>query len=313
MNNILSLGARAACALLFTAATACAANDGPSDPGSIDKRADEIAVTLPSFVTLRADLRRCLAPLCGGFFVRDVNGQGTEQYVSKLDFQESGLLTDAIADVQSAPANELVLRGHLGQQEPLYQTRPFMVLEAFRGMPNVTPRDGDAFYQVHARRPPIACFVAPCPNEIASLLNTNSQETFDRISVDGAALPWVDKQWLASRVATHNAVAAGTFADGESFPGGVERVLEASQVFVRLPELVGPCPARPEFRCTEGTVVLQQRTEDRCMVQVGCVSQNICPQSRDIPECQSGYALTSWTVPPSGCPTYACDPSFVVR
>src|SRR4029078_11866239 len=87
-------GARAACALLSTAATACAANDGPSDPGSIDERADELSVTHPSFVTLRADLRRCLDPMCGGFFVRDVNQQGTEQYVSRLDFQESGLPTD---------------------------------------------------------------------------------------------------------------------------------------------------------------------------------------------------------------------------
>jgi len=311
MNHILSLGARAACALLFTAATACAANDGPSDPGSIDERADELSVTLPSFVTLRADLRRCLDPMCGGFFVRDVNQQGTEQYVSRLDFQESGLPTDAIAAVQSAPLNELVLWGHLGHQESRFQTRTFMVLEAFRGMPNVTPRAGDAFYQVHARRPPIACFVAPCPNEIASLLNTKSEEVFDRISVDRAALPWVDKQWLASRVATHDVVAVGTLVEGENLPGGVERVLEASQVFVRLPEGVGPCPTTPMFLCTEGTSVLEQRTEDRCLVQVGCVPQSICPLF--IAACPSGYTLTSWTAAPSGCPAYACDPSFTLR
>jgi hypothetical protein len=313
MNHILSLGARAACALLFTGATACAASDGPSDPGTIGENADEASVTLSSFVTLRADLRRCLAPVCGGYFVSDVNRQRDEQYVSGLDFTESGLPTDAIGDVRSAPPNELVLRGHLGLPEPRFHTRPFVVLEAFRGMPNVTPREGDAFYQVDARRPPIACFVAPCPNEIASLLNTTSEEAFDRISVDRAALPWVDKRWLASRVATHDAVAVGAFAQGEYFPGGFEKVLEVSQVFVRLPERVGPCPTTPQFLCTEGTIVLQKRTEDRCFVQLGCVVSTLCAQSQPMPECASGYTLASWAEPPSGCPTFACDPSFIIR
>src|SRR6185436_3701129 len=107
-----------------------------------------------------------------------------EQYVSGLDFSESSLPTDAVDDVRSAPAEELVLRGHLGPQEPRFHTRPFVVLDAFRGMPGVTPREDDAFYQVHARKPPIACFVAPCPNEIASLLNTNQEAVFDRVSAD---------------------------------------------------------------------------------------------------------------------------------
>jgi len=271
---------------------------------------DELSLTLPSFVTLRADLRRCFAPPCGGYFVRDVNRRSTEQYVAGLDFSEADLPADVIADVKSAPPSELVLRGHLGPAEPRFHTRRFVVLDAYRGMPGVMPREGDVFYQVHARKPPIACFVAPCPNEIASLLNTNQEAAFDRVSADHAALPWVDRGWLISRVETHQAVAAGTLAEGQSLPGGVEQVLEASQVFVHLPERVGPCPMRPMLLCTEGSIVLDERTEDRCILQVGCVPPGICPLY--IPACQAGYTLASWPAPPNGCPAFACDPSFVV-
>lgn len=312
MKKIVSFGVRAACALLFTAATACAGSDGPSDPGATRESADDLSIFASSFVTLRPDLRRCAAPMCGGYFVRDVNRQGAERYVSGLDFTESRLPVDAVEDVQSAPPNELVLYGHLGLEDPRFHTRPFAIHAAFRGMPSVTANATDAFYQAHARKPPIQCFVAPCPNEIATLLNTGREEEFDRISVDRAALPWVDKGWLASRVAAHQAVVTGTFAQGQLLPGGYEKVLEATQVFVRLPDRIGPCPERPQFLCTEGTVVIQERTEDRCMVQVGCVVPNICPQTRYMPECSAGYTLASWAEAPSGCPTYACDPTFVI-
>jgi len=299
------------CALLFTGAAACAASDGPANPDTTGESADELSVTSPTFVTLRADLRRCIAPACGGYFVRDVNRQSAERYVSGLDFTESPLPPDAIDDVRSAPANELVLRGHLGLMERRFHTRAFVVLDAFRGMPGVTLREDDAFYQAHARKPPIACFVAPCPNEIASLLNTSREEAFDRVSVDRAALPWVDRAWLASRVERHEAVVAGALEQGERFAGGFEQVLKASQVFVHLPDRIGPCVARPTLRCAEGTIAVHERTEDRCIVQVACVRPGVCPLY--VPSCPSGYTLTSWTAPPSGCPAFACDPTFVVE
>jgi hypothetical protein len=311
MKQILSLAARAACALLFTAATACSASDGPSDPDSLGESADELSVTRPSFVTLRADLRPCTALMCGGYFVRDVNRHAAEWYVSGLDLSASRLPTDVIADVRSAPANELVLYGHLGLEDPRLHTRPFVVLDAFRGMPGITPREDAAFYLVHARKPPIDCFAAPCPNETASLLNTSREEEFDRVSVDGEASPWVDERWLASRVETHDAIAAGALAQGEHFPGGFEEVLEASQVFVHLPDRIGPCPARPTVLCPEGTIAVHERTEDRCIVQVGCERPAMCQMF--LPVCQDGYTLVSWTAPLGGCKAFACDPSFVVR
>jgi len=309
MNQMLSLGARAACALLFAGATACSTSDGPSDPGNLGDRADELSTARPSFVTLRVDARRCRAPLCGGYFVRDVNGQGTEVYVSGLDFTESHLATDTIADIRSAPASELVMRGRLGLPQVPFQTRQLVVLDAFRGMPGVTLREDDTFYQVHPRKPPIQCLVAPCPNEMAVRLNTMTEDAFDRVSVDRAALTWVDKGWLASRVAAHQAVVAGALVQGEHFPGGFEEVLDASQVFVRLPDNAGTCPAGPQLLCSEGTIAAEERTVDRCLVQTACVKPGICPLYA--PACAPGYTLSSWPALPSGCLAFACDPSFV--
>jgi len=306
-RKMLSLGARPVCALLFVGATACAASDGSTDPTAVGEGVDELSMT---FVTLRADLRRCAGPLCGGYFVRDVNRRGAERYVSRLDFDTS-LPAEVIDDVRSAPASELVLRGHLGTQETRFHTRPFVVSEAFRGMPGVTPREDAAFYQVHARKPPIECFVAPCPNEIASLLNTSMATEFDRVSVDSAALLWVDKGWLASRVEAHEAVAAGTLGQGAHLPGGFEAVLDASQVFVRLPERIGPCRASPTQSCADGTVAVDERTADRCLMQVGCVKPGICPLFE--PACAAGYTLSSWASLPNGCPAFACDPTFTVE
>ena len=305
-RKMLSLGARPVCALLFVGATACAASDG-SDPGSVGEGVDELST---AFVTLRADMRRCADPLCGGYFVRDVNRRSVEHYVSRLDFDTS-VPAEVIEDVRSAPATELVLRGHVGPQETRFHTRPFVVSEAFRGMPGVTPREDAAFYQVHARKPPIDCFVAPCPNEIAHTLNTSVTAEFDRVSVDATALLWVDKGWLASRVEAHGAVVAGTLVQGAQFPGGFEEVLDASQVYVRLPERVGPCPVSPTQSCADGTVSVQERDADRCIMQVGCVKPGICPLFE--PLCASGYTLSSWASAPDACAAFACDPSFAIK
>jgi hypothetical protein len=304
---MLPLGARSACVLLFVGATACAASDGSTDPSSVGQGVDELSTT---FVTLRLDLRRCAKPLCGGYFVRDVNQGAAERYVSRLDFDTS-LPAEVIDDVRSAPASELVLRGHLGPEETRFHTRPFVVSEAFRGMPGVTPLADAAFYQVHARKPPIECFVGPCPNEIAQTLNTSMTEEFDSVSVDSASLLWVDKGWLASRVEAHGAVVAGTLRQGAHLPGGFEEVLDASQVYVRLPERKGPCPVSPTQSCADGTVAVQERDADRCIMQVGCVKPGVCPLFE--PLCASGYTLSSWASAPDACPAFACDPSFTIK
>ncbi len=269
--------------------------------------ADALTTKTESFVTVRRDLRKCVSPLCGGYWARELNRESEERYVSALDLSGAGLDETGI-DSALAASDMLVLRGRLGPAESRFGTRAFVATDVWRGMPGAKPECADAFYTVRARTPPIACLVAPCPNEIATLVNTSTTSAFDGVDVSRAAEPFVDTAWLASRVTFHDAVIAASWARGDHFPGGYARLLRADQVYVHLPDRVGPCPAAPITECKDGTIATYQRSADRCVLPLGCVAPAICPMYR--PACADGYTLTSWTGE-KGCAQFACDPSFV--
>lgn len=297
---------------LSLGAAGCASEAATSvdDESSVSEEA--LSARSQSYVVLRPDFRRCMAPLCGGYYVRDANRPyGQEVYVSGLDMSASGLSAEDVARVQGAPANELVLRGKLGAIEPRFRTRAFVVTEAYRGMPGVTVKTGDLFYKAHDRDPQITCITAPCNNEIGQKLNFSGSFAFTTLTVEDAAKPFVDQAWLARRVLFRGGIVAATLRNGTLFQGGYEKVLDASQVFVRLPNVVGPCPLFPIKLCPEGTVNTMSRTADGCMIPTGCAKPGICPLF--MPACEPGYTLASWRAQPSACNAYACDPAFLTE
>jgi hypothetical protein len=87
--------------------------------------------TSGSYVTLRADLRRCISPLCGGFFTHDVNTSSDEQYVSGLDWSPSNLTADQIDAFENAGVENLLVRGVAGPEESSFHTHPLQVLEVY--------------------------------------------------------------------------------------------------------------------------------------------------------------------------------------
>src|SRR5262245_30776194 len=89
-------------ALASLAASACSAGDvdTPTTDDSTTTLAQDARRAGPSYVTLRRDLRRCAAPLCGGFFVDAVNqdtlrcadgSRSAECYAFDLDLSALGL------------------------------------------------------------------------------------------------------------------------------------------------------------------------------------------------------------------------------
>lgn len=288
----------------------CAAESVTSEEESAAASDDELSAVSQSYVVLRRDFRKCMAPMCGGYYVRDANRPyGKEVYVSGLDTSLAGLSDTDAAKVHGAPANELVLRGKLGAVEKKFGTRAFMVTEAYRGMPGVTVASGDLFYRAHDRDPQITCITAPCNNEIAQKLNFKPELDFTTLSVDAAAKPFVDEAWLARQVLRHGGLVAAKLHDGAKLPGGYEKVLDASQVFVRIPNPVGPCPMFPLMKCPEPRVNTFNRNADGCVIPTGCAMPGICPMY--MPACEPGYTLASWTSQPAACQAYACDPAFL--
>ena len=267
------------------------------------EQADEsqaLSTYFTSYVTLRYDMRRCISPLCGGYWVRSVNGAASQEetYVSALDFSRAKMSEETQALVRDG-ISEVIVKGRLGAREPQFNTRKLVVYGAWRGMPGVKPSAQAVFYRVDDKG--IVCIKAPCPSLEARKLNGYKRAMVADIDVRDAALSGVDQRWLAGRVARHGALVAGTLEG---------LTLDASQVYVQLPDSVGPCPAMPEFACGYGLTPVYSRTEDRCTVWSKCVKKVTCPLVK--PYCPPGYAAESWAGTANGCSMFACVPEFVV-
>jgi hypothetical protein len=290
---------------VFTAIAGCTAD---VDPRLETRATTELALDRDSdrFVTVRLDFRRCAAPYCGGYFVQEVNVDKPSAYVTELVFDGPGLDDATIQSIRKAKLSELILRGHLGPVDPTYRTRTFVAREAYRGLPGRSAQSTHAFYYIEKRVPPIACITTPCPNQIAVELNAAKREDIDRVSLEEATAPFVDESWLTERTAHGSALVSGSLTEATPTPG-TERLLIASQVFLRLPERSGPCPDQRTPSCGEQAVAFL-RTADRCLVFDRCVERAFCPDF--VPVCAEGYTRVSWPAAPSGCTAFACDPSF---
>jgi hypothetical protein len=245
------------------------------------------------------DTRRCVSPLCGGYFVRDLNSSAPQTYVSGFDFSQSQLSEPDIERVYSAPGNELVLLGRLGTAESRFKTRPLIIKEAYLGLPQVAFSKRDSFYTVNAVRK--VCNTTPCANLLATRVNrTTGHTAVTEVDVSRALKTLVSNDWVLSKVQIGRAVVAG-----RTVRSGAKMVLEASQVFIQLPERIQSCPRIAPPTCADGEISAWNHTENRCDVPAGCTPPGVCAQY--IPSCDAGYVAVSWV---NICPRWACEPEW---
>jgi hypothetical protein len=260
----------------------------------------DLSSTKDTYVIVRRDTRRCAFPNCGGYWVKDLNSTMQERYVSAYEFAPH-VTTDVQGQVYNAPDFELVLLGRLGALDRRSGTRPLVVGGAWRGMPGKTFSATDKFYRVFPSR--VACVRAPCAYLQTTRLNRTTGHTMATdVSVEGARAFGVDENWLLSRSIYGRTVIAGRIVRAN---GHV--TVEASQIFVELPERTVPCmePEVPE--CTDG-IVAWERDSNRCLNPVGCTPPGACARLEF--ECEPGYSVVSWM---NVCPRYACEPDFLVQ
>jgi hypothetical protein len=252
---------------------------------------DALSAKTASYVSVRRDVRLCPAPLCGGYFIHELNRETADRYVSSLDVSALGWTDDdrqrLIGDFED---NALVVRGTLGPANP-HGTRALLVTEAYRGMPGVRAAETHDFYTMS--------WEDDESYYDADKINTSWSGPCDAVGIDSINVPLLDRTWLGDR-ALHGAIVAGHMD---------VRTMGASQVFVRLPDRAGPCPYLYVPKCDEGQVLAYTRTAQRCLVPAKCVTPAICPLY--VPNCESGYRRASWMSPTTACMTHACDPSFV--
>jgi len=288
---------------LTVLSTACGVSslevDGTEDTLADDSQ--ELSTTKDTFVIARRDYRRCVSPMCGGYWVKDLNSTMQERYVSAFDFTGSSLPASTFDVVRGAPDNELILFGRLGPKESRFDTRTLMVTLAYRGMPGKTFSATDKFYGVFPTK--IACITTPCANLQTTRLNRTTGHTMSSdMDLSGALGTMVDDQWMMSRAFSGKTVIAGKIVRKNRHV-----TVTASQVFVQLPDRAFGCPIERPARCPSGQIHSYERSPDRCTMPTGmCTPPGVCAYY--VPSCDPGYRLVSWM---NICPRYACEAEFL--
>jgi hypothetical protein len=286
----------------------------PVDSGTSDE--ETAATTEPSstrqdaFYTVRRDTRPHVGRTCAGYLIKEVNERTAQRCVDWLKFRTPALLEQAMGTDHAIPDGGVIVRGYIGKAEGHFNLVPLVVTEAYRGLPGVSPDTGDVYFRIDADQ--YVCMNPPCWMFKADRLNTARVDGIDDVDVTHASLPHVDDAWLTDRVLHHGAVVTGRLTGaGHDFTGGPQG-LDVSQVFLRIPEIAGPC-LRIAHHCLDPYVPAYTRNADRCLVFDGCVERGGCPVFIQPPfSCPEGYTAETWRAKNWMCLDFACDPTFSV-
>jgi hypothetical protein len=238
------------------------------------------------FFVLESPLKACTTTTCSGdYWVRELDGARGDLQVSALDV--SGVPRTALAQALGAESGEVVLRGQFGPAPSGANVSAFIALEVWRGLPGVNPASSDSYSSIEKANGQL----------VANVLDGTEKATLETLSLSAFVPLDVDMAWLGARVLEHGALVAGRL-NGTA--------LEAEQVFIRLPDVIGPCPDY-QIDCRDEAPTYS-RDDNRCLIPTGCVVAQDCPLDVD---CRAGYRAVLWRVQPAGCASFACDPAFL--
>ena len=229
-----------------------------------------------TFFTIRRDLRRCAAPLCGGYYVRPVNkllircaGRlAAECHVHAIDWNGQPQID----------AGKALLRGEV-RPNPYGRFGDlglFSVSESWQAAGDNHPTD--VFYGVRDRG--VRCITFPCPSHREMKLNSSFSQNIAGVdlTVAGASEELVS-QALAAISGGEGVLVTGVHLTVTG-PGGKMPQLKATQFYLRAGKseamkpciktgcssqvcsdknVITTCEWRPEYACYQKAVCERQR------------------------------------------------------
>ena len=246
-----------------------------------------------AFYSIRRDLRRCVSPMCGGYFVKLVNMSSTrcangrfmsECYVAEIDWRGRPQNDGAQLLVRGNIVSKRYARfGNLGE---------LRVSESWTSLGNNRPVG--TFYLVRDRG--VRCITFPCPTHLEAKLNSSFRRNIAGVNLQGAALSDASAAY-AAMTGPDGAIVTGNDVVVTG-PGGRSFELRATQVYVRNKE--GNASMKPCIKtgcsnqiCSDQTVIstCEYRPEYACYQKATCERQSDgnCgfTKTRELTECLS--------------------------
>lgn len=229
-------------------------DDSASDGGAASLAQDLERADDADYFRLRRDVRRCAAPLCGGFFITRVNRLSTpcsdgarraECYVAELDLSALWLSPDQEGAIRNAPA-ELVLRGDIASNPSTFgDVGRLIVAEAWQGHAAVTPHG--PFWRVKDEG--IVCITSPCPSFSAELLNLRLRPVaIAEVNVEGISADPTD---ALEQLFEPEGLLVAAQLELVSGPAGRALGLDATEYYVPLRQEARLCGSRGLSPCPD--------------------------------------------------------------
>jgi len=231
-------------------ALACSAGTDVGADESEDLGSAALSNPNYGYFTARMDLRKCMSPMCGGWFVSRVNNSKTRcvdgSYASECYVEGIDLSATNLTDVELGGA---VLRGAIapvtinGQKWGSFAASEVWVPQTG------SQRAGNVW---RAKDNGIRCIKAPCPSVSAAKLDTNAVRMISEVDLASTSVPATQKQIDVAMAdvmsGADGLLVAGTVAPAKG--GGNELV--ATEFYRRARNLacgsrgLGPC-AKDEY------------------------------------------------------------------
>jgi hypothetical protein len=274
--------------LVALSLTSACANDDTvvetSDSIDVGGKADAFD-SQSTYYAFARDTRRCVSPLCGGYWVAKVNADGTvcadgrkaaECYVAELDLADSGLT--------EIPGDQGLLRGKLGKKGfgTFGKLGTFSATELWTAGAALTPSEGfialPAGDFVKVTLSGVRCKTTPCPFFSEIKLNSGKQKNLAELDLESVGLD--EKAYEAAQTAlTSEGLIVAAKHTNVVGPGGSMVGRKASQTYVRATAPVAEC-----FKTgCSGTVCADETVFTTCQFEpwMACYADAVCERQSD--------------------------------